>query len=158
MNAIEIFLRKMQQKMRGVKRRWKHLFRREGIEIESGHRTPTSASALARLNLQVGEYVRIKPLEQIQATLDDNNCYKGLEFMAGMSRYCGQVHRVFKRVKYMYDEHKKVMLKCKDNVLLENLICDGKDMWNKEGCDRCCFYFWKEQWLERVDNAEYKSE
>ena len=101
------------------------------------------------VSLKAGERVRVRPLAEIEATLDDQDCLGGLSFMPAMADFCGGSYRVFKSVHLVYDECGKVMRKVRHCVILEGVICDGSRQWHKEGCDRSCFYFWKEQWLER---------
>jgi hypothetical protein len=40
------------------------------------------------------------------------------------------------------------MKKVQGVILLENVICSGTPTFG--ACDRCCFLFWREEWLERV--------
>jgi hypothetical protein len=47
------------------------------------------------------------------------------------------------------------MLKVKrPRYLLDEAICDGAGMYDKEGCDRCCFYFWTDRWFRRSNSPE----
>lgn len=109
--------------------------------------------AMPPLNLKVGERVRIKTLEEIKMTLDKNNKFQGLEYTLAMDKYCGGTFKVFKRVERAFDERKWKLAKVKDVVLLEGVFCDGDSGievdW--DGCDRSCFLWWKEAWLERLD-------
>ena len=101
-----------------------------------------------KYRFKAGDLVEVRPLEEIKATLKDGKT-GGLGFMTGMEQYCGAKTRVLKRVKYIFDEREWGMLKC-DSVLLENLICNGRDMYTKDGCDRSCFFFWKDAWLRKL--------
>jgi hypothetical protein len=100
------------------------------------------------LGLRPGEWVRVKPEEEILATLD--HCYqnKGLAWMPIMSQYSGKKLKVYKRVDKIVLESTGEIRKLKNTVLLEGGICDGI-----YGCDRSCFHFWREIWLERVENT-----
>lgn len=98
-----------------------------------------------------GELVEILPLEEILRTLDKDNRYAGLEFMKGMEKHAGKQYRIFKKVRTIFDERQWRMLKIRDTVILKDLFCDGRDIFDKEGCDRGCFYFWKEHWLRKVE-------
>jgi hypothetical protein len=109
---------------------------------------------LPRLHLQEGEKVRVKPYEQIRETLDAANRFQGLAFTpATMKKYCGGTYTVLKKVDRIFDERKWKLSKIKNVVLLDGVYCDGGGGAEKEwdGCDRLCFIFWKEQWLERSD-------
>jgi len=110
--------------------------------------TPTPVSPDEEvLNLKPGEWVKIKSEQEILATLDGNRRYKGLYFMGGMRNFCGQRVRVYKRAERILLESTEELRKMKNTVLLEGVMCDGQD-W--AGCDRSCFYYWREAWLRRV--------
>ena len=68
-------------------------------QVPAGSKTPT-----ASLNLQPGEWVRVKSYEEILATLDVNNKNRGLYFDAEMVPYCGRTFRVMRLVKRIVDE------------------------------------------------------
>jgi hypothetical protein len=107
--------------------------------------------------LKAGDVVQVLPLQEIEKTLDSNGKTKGLWFMPGMKRYCGTKARVLRKVNYFFDERAWGMVKCGSDVyLLENLLCTGEGMFDKEGCDRCCFFFWHATWLHKLsqDKAE----
>ena len=57
--------------------------RKSGV-IGAGQRTPERV-----LNLEPGEFVRVKPYKEILATLDTTNRNRGLLFDAEMVPYCG---------------------------------------------------------------------
>lgn len=98
-------------------------------------------------SLKEGDTVQILPYEEIQRTLDEKCRTQGLSFMPGMKKYCGSEGKVLKKVNYIFDERAWEMRKVKNVVILKDIICKGEDMFSREGCDRCCFFFWKEDWL-----------
>lgn len=100
------------------------------------------------LNLLPGELVEIKSEAEILATLDGNKKCKGLFWMPSMRKFCGKQYRVFKRLETILLEATGGVRKIKNTVLLEEVICDGYDFY---GCDRSCFYYWREAWLRRVE-------
>ena len=104
------------------------------------------------LNLQPGELVEVKSLEEIYDTLDQRRAgygrNKGLLFMLPMSKFCGKKYRVYKRLNRIMLGATGELKKVKNTVLLEGVICDGKDFYD---CDRSCFHFWREVWLRRVE-------
>jgi hypothetical protein len=105
------------------------------------------------LNLKEGEMVRVKSFEDIMATLDEENKFQGLAFTpVTMRKYCGGTYRVLKRVEKIFDERKWKLSKIKNVVLLDGVYCDGAGGIQKDwdGCDRLCFIWWKEGWLERA--------
>ena len=99
------------------------------------------------LALHPGELVEVKPVEIILVTLDCNRRHKGLRWMTGMRKFCGGRYRVYKRVDMIMLETGGELRRMKDTVLLEGVVCDGKEF---GGCDRSCFHFWREAWLRRV--------
>lgn len=99
------------------------------------------------LSLQPGELVEVRPIDQIMATLDGNRRHKGLLWMTGMRKYCGQQYRVHKRVERIMLESNGELRSMRNTVLLEGVMCDGSTF---GGCDRSCFHFWREAWLKRV--------
>ena len=100
--------------------------------------------------IREGDVVEVLPHSEILETLDKDKCYEGLEFFPGMEFHCGKKYYVLKRVKTIFDERAWRMVRIKNTVLLKDVICDGRNMYEKEGCDRCCYYFWKERWLRKV--------
>lgn len=100
------------------------------------------------LNLQAGELVEIKSIFEIRRTLDENDRFKGLYFMGEMRQFCGKRFRVHKKVNRILLESTEEIRKVRNTVLLENVMCDGHVQC---GCDRSCFYYWREAWLRRVE-------
>jgi len=81
--------------------------------------------------------------------LDRCERQEGLAWMTTMEGCCGREFRVYRRVRRIVLESTGEIKKLKNTVLLEGGICDGI-----YGCDRSCFFFWKEAWLERVHDHE----
>ena len=104
------------------------------------------------LRLREGERVRVKPLEQIRATLDPVGDCEGLGFMPIQAAFCGREFTVRKRVERFFDERTRRMLRIRNTVILDGVFCEppagGPDDYS--GCHRTCFLFWKEAWLERA--------
>lgn len=103
--------------------------------------------------LEKGDLVVVLAIEEIRETLDQMGKHDGLKFLRPMERYCGETHRVMKRVKYILDDRTHVVRKTRGVVLLDGVICDGQGIYGREDCDRSCFFFWKEAWLRRVDDS-----
>jgi len=101
------------------------------------------------LKLKPGEWVEVKTEQEILSTLDENRRYKGLYFMGGMREYCGKRYKVYNRVERILLESNQELRKMKNTVLLEGVMCNGQ-VWY--GCDRSCFYYWREAWLRRVED------
>jgi len=114
--------------------------------IESRKSTPCQAEAP---ELQPGDWVRVRSREEIRVMLDRCERLDGLAWMTTMEKCCGREFQVRRRVRKIVLESTGEIRKLKNTVLLEGGICDGI-----YGCDRSCFFFWKEAWLERVHNHE----
>lgn len=101
------------------------------------------------LNLTAGDLVRIRSKEEIKSTLDFSQELKGCSFMKDMWGYCGSVHRVLKPVWRFVDERDYRVKRTSGVVLLENVNCEGTELFGR--CDRACFFFWREEWLEKLE-------
>ena len=143
-----IYLRLKPAGRRRIAKARKMLFpiRQERLNESKSNVIATNTTAL-----QEGDLVEVLPFDDILKTLDENMCFGKTLFLEGMKQYCGKRFRVIKKLKTMIDEQSWRMVRLKDSVILENAICAAKGQYDKEGCDRCCFYFWKEQWLRKVD-------
>lgn len=99
--------------------------------------------------LRAGDRVRLRPLEEILATLDDTSSYEGVPFMPEMMAYAGRTMTVYRRLEkicdYMGAETRSRRMT--DAVLLRETRCDGS---GHGGCQAECRIFWKEVWLERA--------
>jgi hypothetical protein len=105
-----------------------------------------------KLDLQPGEWVRVKPLEEIEATLTEEGANRGLHFDVEMIPFCGQVMQVRGRVTQIIDEPNGRMLHFKsDCIKLENAVCSGDYSTGRWLCPREIIPYWREAWLERVD-------
>lgn len=108
-----------------------------------------SITQCATFVLSPGDLVRVKSEEEIRKTLDRWNKLKGCAIMDNMWQYCGSEQRVLKVVKQFLDERDYLLKKCKGVVILDGTTCDGTKWFGP--CDRSCYYFWREEWLEKVD-------
>lgn len=101
-------------------------------------------------SIKAGDLVRIKSKEEIRNTLDRWNRLHGCAFMDEMWPYSGKSHRVYKRIERFLDERDYLVKKCDGIVILESVFCEGTKDFGP--CDRSCFLFWREEWLERIEN------
>jgi hypothetical protein len=107
-------------------------------------RTPSSD-----LGLQPGELVRIRSKEEILRTLNQDQLNRGMGFEEEMARHCGRTARVVSRVERCIDEKTGQMLAMKTPcVVLEDVVCAGA---YNVSCPREFVPFWREIWLERVE-------
>jgi hypothetical protein len=107
-------------------------------------KTPTGHT-----NLQPGELVRIKPKAEIMKTLDHNGRNRGMGFEEEIARHCGSEARVLRRVERCIEEPTGRLLEMKNPcIVLDQIFCTGA---YKQNCPRSIPAFWREIWLERVD-------
>ena len=95
-----------------------------------------------------GDRVRVRSKPEILSTLDPFKELKGCAFLPNMHQYCGTEQRVLKVMRTFLDERDYKVKKVRGLVLLENVICHGTPAFGS--CDRCCFLFWREEWLEKI--------
>jgi len=99
-------------------------------------------------NLQPGDWVEVRPMEEVLTLLDSNRKSQGLLWMSGMDKFCGKRFKVFKRVEIITLETTGESRRLRSpTVFLEGVYCDGSCV---GGCDRSCFHFWRESWLKKV--------
>lgn len=107
-------------------------------------KTPAEA-----LDLQPGEWVEVKPLHEIVATLDEKGKNRGLHFFPDMSRHCGRRYRVRSRADHFIAEGTGQMRHFRHTVLLEGALSDSAT-YAFGGCPRSDLLCWREIWLRRV--------
>ena len=112
--------------------------------------SPAVATPAALSHLQAGDLVRVKSQVEIAATLNNWRQLKGCTFMPEMALFCGTTQRVLKPMQRFVDERDLRAKKCSGIVLLEAAICQGTADFGP--CDRSCFLFWREEWLEPISD------
>jgi hypothetical protein len=125
------------------------------LRIKEGRRFPFTINGKLRktpqeiLNLQPGELVRIKSVEEIAKTLDTTNRNRGMTFDAEMVKYCGRRARVLRRAEKIIDEKTgKMQHLANPCIILEDVICTSDF---HRLCPRGIYPYWREIWLERVE-------
>jgi hypothetical protein len=114
--------------------------------IPVGSRTP-----LESLELQPGEWVRVRSYGEILATLNKENKNRGLYFDREAVPFCGQKFQVVKRVDQILDERTGRMLRFKTpSVLLDGAYCTSRYSTKRLFCPRRIYPMWRENWLERI--------
>jgi hypothetical protein len=109
---------------------------------------------VANLNLQPGEIVRVKSHEEILATINTHNNNRGLSFDNEMVPYCGGTYWVTDRVERFLDEKTGRLKSLKTPaVILEGTICQSRFSKCRMFCPRSICGWWREIWLERVEEA-----
>ncbi|GAP11692.1 hypothetical protein BECAL_02883 [Bellilinea caldifistulae] len=119
--------------------------------LSKKHKLNTTATIFPE-KLQAGDWVRVRPAEDIQSTLDRWHELKGCAFLSEMWQYCGTTQRVLVRMERFLDERDYKVKKCNGIVLLEGLMCTGTPVFGR--CDRRCHFFWREEWLEKINSED----
>jgi hypothetical protein len=109
---------------------------------------PITSKQTEPVVLQAGDVVRIRSKAEIRSTLGLWNELRGCVFMDEMWNYCGTTQRVLKRAEKFMDERSYKVKKARGLVILEGVICQGTIDFGP--CDRSCFFFWREEWLEKI--------
>lgn len=103
-------------------------------------------------SLRPGDRVRLRPLPEILATLDENGSFEGVPFMPEMTAYAGRTMVVYRRLEKICDyfSEETRSRRMTNAVLLEDARCDGS---SHGGCQAECRIFWKEAWLAHADDG-----
>lgn len=103
------------------------------------------------LGLRAGDWVIIRPKDEILATLGKDARLDGLPFQPEMFAFCGLRLQVFKAAHKTCDStsNRSGGRRMYDTVHLQ-ARCDGAD---HDGCQADCVFFWKEAWLKREDGS-----
>jgi hypothetical protein len=105
-----------------------------------------------KLDLEPGEWVRVRSPEEIGRTLNSGAAHRGLMFTHEMVQYCGKTFRVRNRVNRLIDERTGKLLQMKrECISLEDVVCKGHHTSGAWFCAREHLPLWREAWLERVD-------
>jgi hypothetical protein len=106
---------------------------------------------MARLDLQVGETVKVKDYGEILDTLDEGWRNRGMYFDREMVPFCNRNYRVQQRVTQIVNEKTGKMMRLKtDAIILENVFCQSRYSRCRRFCPRSIYSYWREIWLERV--------
>jgi hypothetical protein len=118
--------------------------------IPAGALTPTHD-----LDLQPGEWVRVKSYKEILATLNTAGANRNMHFDAELLPYCGRTFKVRSRVERFIDEPTGRLKSMKTPaVILEGVICQCHYSPSRMGCPRSIYAWWRENWLERVQEQQ----
>jgi hypothetical protein len=101
---------------------------------------------------RAGNLVRVRQLEDIVQTLDENGTLDGMPFMPEMAAYCGKRLRVSKTAHKTCDTiYFRGGRRLGATVHLEDTRCDGSA---HAGCQARCRFFWKIEWLQPVSKKD----
>jgi hypothetical protein len=123
------------------------LFPRKVGTIPAGEPTP-----LIKLNLQPGEWVRVKSHLEILKTVDADNKNRGMHWDAELVPYCGGEYRVLDRVTRIIGEQTGKIQEMKSPcIILESVVCQARYSSCRLFCPKSMYPFWREAWLERIE-------
>jgi hypothetical protein len=122
----------------------------------SEHPTTNLITQIPPAKFNSGDRVLVKSRNEIQLTLNHWNELRGCSFLPEMWQYCGTTQTVLKPVNRFVDERDCRVKKLKDVYLLEEVNCQGFELYGK--CDRNCFYFWRAEWLSKIDEPTQEIE
>jgi hypothetical protein len=115
----------------------------------------TTSPAAERLDLQPGEWVRVKSREQVRETLTVKGTNRGLWFDREMMPFCGRTMQVRQRVTQIINERTGEMIHfTNDCIMLEHAVCSGDRSPGRWFCAREIYPYFRECWLERVETPE----
>jgi hypothetical protein len=120
--------------------------RKKILTIQSS--TPENISEHPQFKFESGDWVHIRSMQEIEATLDPWKELKGCAFLPSMAAYCETNQKVLQPMQRFLDERDYKVKKVKGIVLLDGVMCTGTPVFGR--CDRRCFFFWREEWLEKI--------
>ncbi|MGH8933270.1 MAG: hypothetical protein ACRDZO_22205, partial [Egibacteraceae bacterium] len=120
--AVGLFNRVQEYSRRGLPRAlWFRGGLRWGFLEGKAAKTPTG-----RTDLQPGDLVQVKPVDEILRTVNAGLLNRGLSFDQEMVKYCGQHARVLRRVNRIVDDKTGKMLELSNPcIVLDNVVCSG---------------------------------
>jgi hypothetical protein len=123
------------------------------LRVKGGVKYPffvgrAQAMPVVSLGLEPGDWVRVKPAEEIEKTLDKDYRNRGLYFDREMLKYCGRTAQVLRQVDRIVEEKTGRMITMKTPcVILTDAVCTSD---YHRSCPRAIYAYWRESWLERV--------
>ena len=100
------------------------------------------------LGLQPGDWVEVKSVKEIAATLDGTGKNRGLQFAYDLAWCCGRKFQVRSRLDHMVIERTGKYLDVRNTVLLDGVTCPCRCVIG--GCVRADYIYWREIWLRRI--------
>lgn len=97
--------------------------------------------------LKAGDWVEVRPKEEILRTLDAAGQLDGMPWMPEMFQFCGKKFQVHKRAHKSCDYTTAYPYRSRwiEKAVLLDTRCDGSA---HGGCQAGCMIFWKEAWLK----------
>jgi hypothetical protein len=107
---------------------------------------PVEAPTAAPTPLLQPRYARVRPTDEIYATLDLRGRRDGLTFMPEMAAYAGKRLAITEKIERVYELDHHVQPRA-PIYLLGGAHCTGAVLGAKGPCDRACAILWHEDWL-----------
>ena len=121
-------------------------FKNSSMNVNKQSQTKFMSNQDTQLKAQ--DIVKVRSLQEIQATLDYFHELKGCAFLPYMADYCETTQIVLQPVQKFLDERDYKVKKTTGVVVLKDVICTGTPVFGR--CDRACHLFWREEWLEKI--------
>jgi hypothetical protein len=121
--------------------------------LPAGAKTPS-----VTLDLQPGEWVKVKGRDDILATCDEGDMNRGMKFDAELVPYCGGTYQVLRRVSKIVNERSGKMQYMKTPcIVLDTVVCQARYSECRLFCPRSIYLYWREIWLERTAGPDSSS-
>ncbi len=121
--------------------------------FRSGKLPNDEKTPVLNLDLQPGERVRVRQHDDILQTVNLSLHNRGMRFDPEMVPYCGKTYTVARRVDRIIHETTGKMLDMKSpSVILDGVVCRSEMSACRLFCPRAIPSYWREIWLERVDD------
>jgi hypothetical protein len=99
---------------------------------------------------KIGDFVTVLPIEKISDGLQ-NNFKDGTLFMEEMYGFCDGTYKILKVVRNIFNEKTLKMYQPNAPIyILEDVNCSGQGLFENKNCDHSCFFFWHQDWLEKI--------
>jgi hypothetical protein len=119
--------------------------------VRIGMVPPGTPTPVAKLDLQVGELVRVRSHQDILQTLNEDLFNRGMAFDAEMVPFCGGTYRVLDRIDTIINEKTGKMQRMKNAcIILDGVVCQACYAKYRKFCPRRTYPYWREIWLERI--------
>jgi hypothetical protein len=98
--------------------------------------------------MKAGDWVEVRPLSEILATLDAHGCLDSMPFMPEMAGLCGTRFQIWKSAHKTCDPTGATDLRRMKDAVHGTTRCSGEA---HGGCEARCLIFWKKDWLKPVN-------
>ena len=125
----------------------RHIKNLLGLRLPNRLSSHLDKTPSVNFRLEPGEWVEIKSLNEIRATLDCSGKNRGLGFTKEMKKFCGQKFSMLKPIDKIIVEGTGETRRLFHTVILNGANCDGQPHF---GCNRHCYLMWRKIWLKKV--------